>query len=63
MKQVFLKSIIWFLVAWIGSISIVFYFGIDLSEVSQNAGIFAFGSFIGVMATYLGGVFKQRQGE
>lgn len=52
MKKIILKSIIWLLIAFSGSLAIVLLSGItDLKQVNSDS--FLFGGFIGIMATYI----------
>lgn len=54
MKKIILKSLLWLGVAWVGSMAIFIFWGQDLANLKENIGIWVFGAFMGIMATYLG---------
>ncbi|MBH0176217.1 hypothetical protein IHV09_21920 [Fictibacillus sp. 23RED33] len=58
MKKFILKSLLWLVTIYTGTLVIFYVWGIELNSIKPNAGIWIFGAWVGFMAQYLGNIVE-----
>jgi lipopolysaccharide export LptBFGC system permease protein LptF len=63
MKKILLKSLVWFLVAWLGSVLILGMMGTDLTSeaIQASKGYLALGLFVGYMCSLIPDILQLKK--
>lgn len=61
MKKIILRSVLWFVITYLGGMSILIFAGIkDMSDLHPES--LLLGGFIGLMGTYINNIIPDKKG-